>query len=63
MTYTSPLKSERYRSHAEEARVICEQMTDEGCRRSMAKIAADYERWAARAEMIEREMGRGDADL
>jgi hypothetical protein len=39
-----------WRSRAEEARAISDQMTDAEAKRMMAGIAADYDRLAARAE-------------
>jgi hypothetical protein len=41
---------EHWRSRAEEARAIAEQMKDMPSREAMLRIAKDYERLAARAE-------------
>jgi hypothetical protein len=40
----------RNQHHAEEARVIAEQMQDSECRRMMADIALDYDKMAAALE-------------
>jgi hypothetical protein len=44
-----------WRSRAEEARAMAEQITDEMARRSMLDIAEGYERIAQRAEMSDQE--------
>ena len=45
---------EHWRSRAEEARSVAEQLSDPESRRTMLRIAADYERLAEHAELRQR---------
>ena len=48
---------EHWRARAEEMRTLAEDVTDEESRKTMLRIAQDYERLAERA--VERSGGRG----
>lgn len=41
---------EHWRNRAEEARTVAEHMEDPGCRKSMLRIASEYETLAIRAD-------------
>jgi hypothetical protein len=45
---------QHWRRRAEEARTVAEQLADPEAKRTMARIAADYERLAERAELRAR---------
>lgn len=47
-----------WRERAEEARTVADQTNDEGSRRSMLRIAKDYEELAKRAERRLKEAGK-----
>jgi hypothetical protein len=49
---------EHWRSRAEEARAVAEQLSDPEAKRTMLRIAADYEQLAERTELRARKQRR-----